>query len=391
MISEILKDLQDGTRELARIMRTADGEEQLRRIHRMQEQLEGLTAGFVGLARHRRVTWVRISRILHISEDTARHRYTEAHILRRLARFTRARGSVPTSLTDMYALRSGASNVPAPRVEPITADAAATEGPDAGSDPNPTPRDPSGAAFNRLAPVLSMLVRTSQQTNKDVSAKMGISPSYLSRILSGERVPTWPLTKKFARACGADPDVLRTVWESEKSRSTEPPPDEEPPMPAAVRLHQAVRTLHARAGRPGSQDVALASRWTLSVSDVASVSEGSQIPRWRVLKTVVDLLGGDRDYFRKLWREAQAEQEQGPVELAQDTLVTEVPAGVDEVLTAFSDTFNEEEFVESQRARLLEKRAKEPQSNRLHRLSELSARRGAPGRGWTMRIARPGL
>ncbi|RRR83166.1 XRE family transcriptional regulator, partial [Streptomyces sp. RP5T] len=47
---------------------------------------------------------------------------------------------------------------------------------------------------------------------------MGCSPSFMSRILSGERVPTWTLTRKFAQACGADPAVLRTVWESEKLR-----------------------------------------------------------------------------------------------------------------------------------------------------------------------------
>ncbi|MFD8024540.1 helix-turn-helix domain-containing protein [Streptomyces lavendulae] len=159
-----------------------------------------------------------------------------------------------------------------------------------------------------------MLVRTSKQTNKEVSTKMGISASYLSRILSGERVPTWSLTQNFARACGADPDVLRTVWESEKlnEKPSARTPLEGPPLPAALRLHQAIRTLHHRAGRPASQDIALASHWTLSVTDVASVIEGQAIPAWQTLKTVVKLLGGDRDYFEALWKEADGERRNGP-------------------------------------------------------------------------------
>ncbi|XIE81615.1 helix-turn-helix domain-containing protein [Streptomyces sp. SBR177] len=50
-----------------------------------------------------------------------------------------------------------------------------------------------------------MLIRTSKLTNKEVSKKIGCSASYLSRILSGERVPTWTLTRNFAQVCGADP------------------------------------------------------------------------------------------------------------------------------------------------------------------------------------------
>lgn len=78
--------------------------------------------------------------------------------------------------------------------------------------------------------------------------------------------------------------------------------------------------------------------------------------------------------FRKLWNEAQAEQDQGPGKLVPEPSIGEAHAGVDEVLTAFSGTFNEEEIVESQMARLLKKRAQAPQSNRMQRLSELSAR-----------------
>ncbi|MGK5545715.1 hypothetical protein ACSNOH_13425, partial [Streptomyces sp. URMC 127] len=67
----------------------------------MRTQLDGLTAGLVGRARHRRTTWSRIGRILGISEDTARHRYTDHYILRRLGEVTRM-GPPSATLKDLY-------------------------------------------------------------------------------------------------------------------------------------------------------------------------------------------------------------------------------------------------------------------------------------------------
>ncbi|SNX88564.1 hypothetical protein SAMN06272735_9025 [Streptomyces sp. TLI_55] len=89
-----------------------DGEEPLRRIAQLQEQLDGLTAAMVGRARYRRITWATVSNIMGISEDTARHRY----VLRRIARFNRSE-TAPTSLaalfTPHFRLRSPATGLPA--------------------------------------------------------------------------------------------------------------------------------------------------------------------------------------------------------------------------------------------------------------------------------------
>ncbi|WP_367136684.1 MULTISPECIES: hypothetical protein [Streptomyces] len=63
----------------------------------MRTQLDGLTAGLVGRARCRRTTWRRIGRILGITEDTARHRYTGHYILRHLSELTRM--SPPPAVT----------------------------------------------------------------------------------------------------------------------------------------------------------------------------------------------------------------------------------------------------------------------------------------------------
>ncbi|MGW0121715.1 helix-turn-helix domain-containing protein [Streptomyces sp. NPDC003327] len=412
VLAEILKDLQEGARELLRILPACDGEEPLKRIAQMQEQLEGLTAAAVGRARQRRVTWARISPLLGFSEETTRHRYTERYILRRVARFARS-SQLPGTLTGLFASPSATASVDgsAPPGSPEPASTAAT-----GDDiAEPPQGESSGAAYNRLAPILSMLVRTSKLSQKEVSMKIGCSASYLSRILSGERVPTWALTKKFARVCGADPAILRRVWESqklsEKSRNATVADYGETPMPAATRLRTAVETLHLKAGRPAPQDLAVASRWALGITEVASVLEGEVLPDQNVLTVFVRILGGDIGYFSTLLAEARreagtddgmtsapaaartrpAEAWQPPSGAADEALPV---SSVDRVLKTFSEVFTEQDTVQDGRARILRKIAEKKQDDELepaallvHKISGMRTRaaelaRRAPRTTW---------
>ncbi|MGW2776450.1 hypothetical protein ACWC4C_28680 [Streptomyces olivaceoviridis] len=142
-----------------------------------KEQLDGLTAAAVGRARYRRVTWVTISSALRISEDTAGHRYTDRYLLHRLARFNRS-GTVPTTVAGLFAALGDGTVSPE---DPTSASDTAGDGNEAGSNRSDrgngpdqtTPTEPAGAAYNRLAPILSVLIRTAQLTNKEVSGRIG--------------------------------------------------------------------------------------------------------------------------------------------------------------------------------------------------------------------------
>ncbi|WP_406226989.1 helix-turn-helix domain-containing protein [Streptomyces anthocyanicus] len=388
LLAEIARDIQDGARELARLLPSLDGEEPLRRITQLQEQLDGLTAALVGRARYRRVTWATVSSILRISEDTARHRYTDRYVLRRLARFNRSETS-PTSLTALFAATAGGAHEGAgdPGGEPGDAGGDRGEGP----GQQTSPIESSGAAYNRLSPILSMLIRTAQLTNKDVSSRIGCSASYLSRILSGERVPTWELTRKFAQACGADPEVLRTVWESEKLRykTGTPTPSTVPAPTAAGRLRAAIHTLYLRAGRPSPIDVAVASRWVLTAGTIASLLEAIVLPPPDVLNAFVQVLGGDTDHFHQLLEDAQHETPQHttpqppppphpaaarterPTPPTPDRTPSR-PGGPDAVMKAFSKVLTEDHTVEDGRARLLHKLAKKNPASAPHRRRPLT-------------------
>ncbi|MFG3229574.1 helix-turn-helix domain-containing protein [Kitasatospora sp. NPDC048194] len=291
-LMEIVKDMQEELRQLARCLSATETppEDALRRAVRMRAQLEGLTAGLVGLARDRRLTWSAIGDLLGIGEDTARHRFQPAYIARRLGQLVRFRQEAPAKP------KSRRSHTEPAKTPPPTTDAAAAE--------------PSRASYNRLAPVLSMLARSCDLPLQTIAKRTGCSPSYLSRLLSGERVPTWTMTERFAKACGADPLILRKVWESERLKEKEPALRRaaEPgtsPVPGVDDLLAALRTLHVRAGRPTAYDVAVASRWKLTPDRVSEILDGA-VEDWDDLAVLLYVLGGDRDYFRPLWEAAEA-------------------------------------------------------------------------------------
>ncbi|MFJ8017391.1 helix-turn-helix domain-containing protein [Streptomyces sp. NPDC096339] len=303
MLTELIGDLLEELRQLQRLLPESDPQEPLSRVMHMQAQLEALTAGLVGRARHGRVSWAKLARLLCISEDTARHRYTDAHIRRRLDRFTRP--AAPLSLSALY------TDIP------VAPTARTTEAQPRRLEPTPPPRDPGGHAFNRLASMLSMLARGSRLPLKDIAKKTGCSPSYLSRVLNGERVPTWRLTERLTRACGADPAIVHALWANERLReqgAVAPLVDddhEDTPLRAGTRLLAALRTLHVRVGQPTAQDIVRASRWRLSVDTVADMLDG-HLTSWPALTNLLHVLGGDTTYFRTLWDDAQAERKPHP-------------------------------------------------------------------------------
>lgn len=112
----------------------------------------------------------------------------------------------------------------------------------------PADAEATGPAYNTLAPLLSMLARASEIPLQDLARRAQCSPSYLSRILSGQRVPSWAITERLAKTCKADPAIVRKAWETEQLRrlagtparprpprtASRPPPSEHSrPQPAA--------------------------------------------------------------------------------------------------------------------------------------------------------------
>ncbi|MFE7124930.1 helix-turn-helix domain-containing protein [Streptomyces sp. NPDC057617] len=70
----------------------------------------------------------------------------------------------------------------------------------------------------QLGSVLAHVQRFSHIPLEELASSAGLSLSQMSHILAGEQFPNWRVTESIARICGADPLILRKVWEDEKSR-----------------------------------------------------------------------------------------------------------------------------------------------------------------------------
>jgi transcriptional regulator with XRE-family HTH domain len=187
-----------------------------------------------------------------------------------------------------------------------------------GEDLLPAPSLPpvSRRATSRLAPILSHLQRAARIPLRQLGTHTRVSASYLSRVLCGEKFPSWELTERFARACGADPMALRKVWEDEKlSGPATPAPDAFATAPTTVQavqvrdaliepLHSALRSLHRLAGSPSARAIASVAGDGLTPEQVTELLEGACVPDWSSVCRFVHVLDAEPTFFQPLWEAA---------------------------------------------------------------------------------------
>ncbi|QMU69347.1 helix-turn-helix transcriptional regulator [Streptacidiphilus sp. P02-A3a] len=232
--AEFADDLLQEARHLIRLLtvRNASAIEPVEQAAQLARTLDKLTVALVHRARAGHVSWQRLATALDMRPETARKAFRSA----------------PPPANRSVAPRPAEPDQPdRPEVTGWTS----------------TPTHP----HSWLAPVLSRLHRASGLTQRDLADRVGVSPSLLSRVLTGERFPNWPLTERLSRACGADPVVLQKVWQDEWRRQEQSPP--------AV-MGATGGLLAAPLGEP------------LGPGEIAAALPGNHLPHWPVLS----VLGG---------------------------------------------------------------------------------------------------
>ncbi|MEU5958751.1 helix-turn-helix domain-containing protein [Streptomyces sp. NPDC047525] len=317
-LRELALDGQDDMRHLVRLMAGDDvaAFELVDIANQLRERMEALTAGLIARARATGTPWQLLGRLLHMSPETARRVYHERHVEQQLARYI----------------------TPATPTAPPPAEQPAAPSNDQEDTMPPAPALRSQRAANRLAPVLSQLQRVSGIPLRQLGLRVNCSASYLSRVLSGERFPTWRLTEKLGSALGADAQVLRQVWHSEHVRQNASAPEDSD-------LHAALRTMYALADRPAPQDLATASGGLLDSHTINALLEGSHNAEWPDVQLLVQALDGEPAYFRPLW------------ERHQQTTTPAAPPHTDQkvnnLLVSFGSAFNDSDSRQRAKARLL--------------------------------------
>ncbi|CAL9327940.1 helix-turn-helix domain-containing protein [Streptomyces sp. enrichment culture] len=299
--------------------------EPLQQMVRLQVFAEDLTANMVARTKQRGASWEQIGALLGMSKDTARKKFSLP--MRRSAprtamptAFPPARaGQAPRGCAGADSSGDGTDrSSPAPVSAAVPGVLASTAGP------------------GDLASVLSSLQRASGLSLRALAGRSNLSPSFLSRTMSGERFPAWKNVAALARACGADPEVLRKVWEAANARrDTQPSP---------LSLASALRYLHLRAGSPTPWAISVTSGHDLDQDHVAELLDGTVYGPWEDIERLVRVLDGEPSFSLPLWEaETAAAPDPSPASPPQPTKPpareeTPPPATrVEELLTAFRE------------------------------------------------------
>ncbi|MFI7337221.1 helix-turn-helix domain-containing protein [Streptomyces sp. NPDC050085] len=249
-------------------------EVRLRLASEVSREVEHYMSAAVHEEHVRGASWEQVAAAASVSPATARTRWAPREVERRLSR----------RAADRAAARQLEATLPAARL-PVD-EQALTES--------------TARAGSKLAAALSFLHRESGLTIKEAAAQIGggLSAPYVSRILSGERLPTWEVTQELVTACGGDPREVSLLWEHAQGMA---PPVRHPLNDAVDRLHAALRGLHLAAARPSSDHIADASDGLLAPADVTAVLSGRMVPTWTMTGALVKALGGWPADVRPLW------------------------------------------------------------------------------------------
>ncbi|MER6738130.1 helix-turn-helix domain-containing protein [Streptomyces puniciscabiei] len=241
-------------------------------VGELARELDNYAAAAVQDARHRGASWEQVAEAACLSATTARTKWAEHRVKERLQ--------------NRAAQRAAVRQPSAPLME----------------GPGPTGGPPLSIAAERaslkLASALSHLHRASDLTIREVAEQTSLSPSYVSRILSGERTPTWQVVCSLAELFGGDPAELRVLFESAHGLV---PPARHAQPDAVARLQAALRGLHLAAGRPKASVIRKASHGALSIHAINEILDGELIPGWEETSALVTALGGWPADVRPLW------------------------------------------------------------------------------------------
>ena len=72
--------------------------------------------------------------------------------------------------------------------------------------------DQGGPPGFAMAQALTDLQRGSGKSVRALARVINYSPSYVSRLLNGERRPSWEIAEKLILACDGDPEPIRPLW-----------------------------------------------------------------------------------------------------------------------------------------------------------------------------------
>ncbi|WP_123970099.1 helix-turn-helix transcriptional regulator [Streptomyces sp. TLI_185] len=154
-------------------------------------------------------------------------------------------------------------------------------------------RHPAGPAAV-LTRALSHLQRLSGKTLRELAEDTEVSASYVSRVLNGERCPSWKVARLLTLACGGDPAEIQPLWAAARGQA----PTQRQSLPAAL------RGLHLAAARPRTDE--LGEHTHLTPHAITGMFDGTALPAWEDVEELAHALNAEAQPLRPLWNAACA-------------------------------------------------------------------------------------
>ncbi|MFE1935967.1 helix-turn-helix domain-containing protein [Streptomyces sp. NPDC059474] len=244
---------------------------------RLSRNAASYMAAAVQDARTAGTGWAAVAQAAGVSVETARTKWNEQKVKRLLARRDR---HWPAALRQAELPRGA---------------------PEASAQEQPLPgRTAAMEARLQLAAALTNLQRKSAVTLQEAAQQADLSPSYVSRVLAGSRLPTWPVVYMLATIFSGNAGDLKSLWERAHGAC---PPRRHSVAGAAARLQSALRGLYLAAGEPDLPGLAEGGGPSLTAEAVQEVLDGDLIPDWWTVEALVVRMGGDAAFIRPLWED----------------------------------------------------------------------------------------
>ncbi|WP_406346906.1 helix-turn-helix domain-containing protein [Streptomyces sp. NBC_00648] len=246
--------------------------ELMTRVRRVTEEVECYTAAAVSDARAREVGWDEVGQAAFVAPVTARTRWAKSEVARLFQRRRAQQAATDGGSASAVATRQGMGEVALAQ-----------------------------ARTRSLAGALSFLLRHSGLAIKEAADRSRLSPSYVSRILAGERVPAWSSVQVLVRVLGGDPLDLYALWEAAQglARAPRAPLDE-----AVERLGAALRGAYLAAGCPSYERVSALTDGVVDASIAGGALLGRVVPCWETTSALLTALQARPGDVRGLWDDA---------------------------------------------------------------------------------------
>lgn len=262
----------------------------------VEGDLEDLTAALVQQARDQRQKNADIAQCLGLAPEQLSRKLSADTVRRRMDTRplrTRTRVRLPHQTTPTPPPATAPSRtMPTTRLpgqrRPVTGGGGIT--PSRARDPDRHPASPAAV----LTRALSHLQRLSGKTLRELADDTDVSASYVSRVLSGDRCPSWKIARLLTLACEGDPAEIQPLWAA--ARGQAPTPRQS--LPAAL------RGLHLAAARPHTDQ--LGQHTHLTTHAITGMFDGTALPPWEDVEELAHALNAEAQPLRPLWNAACA-------------------------------------------------------------------------------------